>query len=110
MMKSTVFIVFVLAFGSLGVALKCPTCFSRESGKQCDAVATLRTCTEPDAVCALYHSESSFKGGVYMRYCSTLDRVLPLQAMCNKPPSEVEGLGLVTCRAECEGCSSTLVV
>ncbi|KAL9955902.1 hypothetical protein ACROYT_G037300 [Oculina patagonica] len=107
-MKSTVFVVLLLCFASLGHALICRSCFSTVSSEDCDENATEMTCQEPTPVCMMYQTTAVKDGEKtyrYIRYCTSQWLFKTQQEVCKMKPQEIPGLGLVMCRAHKDFCT-----
>ncbi|XP_078346847.1 uncharacterized protein LOC144632122 [Oculina patagonica] len=108
-MKSTVFVLLFLCFASLGQALVCNTCFSKVSSEDCDENAVEETCQEPKPVCMMYQTTAIRNGKSderHIRYCTSEGRLKMLQNLCNMEPTVIPNLGLVTCRAYTDFCTT----
>ena len=90
----------------LGETLRCKSCFSRESLKDCLETAKSRPCAKNEVLCMLHQTVTTKRGRYYFEHCATKTFYKFRWESCNNPTRAIVNdarLGNVTCSIHCTG-------
>ena len=90
----------------LGETLRCKSCFSRESLKDCLETAKSRPCAKNEVLCMLHQTVTTKRGRYYFEHCATKTFYKFRRESCYNPTRAIVNdprLGNVTCSIHCTG-------